>query len=151
MEFDIGNLIYILFVLVLFIVNLFTKAKKKQQQQGGSPDNDPSTLGPPPSKGKSFEELLAEFTSGQSEPTPEPAPAPRPVAQPKPAPVPTYQAPKPKPAIPKKEHSIMTTSFGRFDEFEDDNASASEYIEELSEQDGARKAFIYSEIFKRKF
>ena len=112
---DIGNLIYILFVLVLFIVNLFTKSKKKQQQKRGRAD-DPTTVGPPPSRGKTFEELLEEFTGGQTT-TPEPTPAPRPAPKPKPAPVPAYQAPKPKPK--KKDHSIMKTDFGRFEEFEE--------------------------------
>ena len=145
---DIGNLIYILFVLVLFIVNVFTKKKKQQQKRGRA--DDPTTVGPPPSKGKTFEELLEEFTGGQTT-TPEPVPAPRPAPKPKPAPVPAYQAPKPKPATPKKEHSIMKTDFGRFEEFEDEGRAASDYTEQFADLDGAKKAFIYSEIFNRKY
>ena len=67
MEIDIGNVIYIIFIAIIFLLNIFTKSKKKRQQ-GGQNQQDPNTVGPPPvsQRGKSFEELLEEFTGGET-------------------------------------------------------------------------------------
>lgn len=153
MEIDIGNLIYIIFVAVILLLNLFTKSKKKQGQERGRSE-DPTTLGPPPQKGKSFEELLEEFTGGRTEPVIETTPKPQP-QKPKPSvpPVPKYQSKGQAKPITEivKEHSRMQPDFERFEEFEDEESETSEYHEDFNSLDSAQKAFVYSEIFKRKY
>ena len=159
MDFDIGNLIYIIFVIVIFIVNLFTQSKKKanQRKQPRPRQQDSTTVGPPPvSKRSTFEELLEEFTGNQ--PTPEPTPAP--VEYSRPAPV-VAERPKPKPkpkpkpisttAQSKLEHRSMAGPFNKFDEYEEEDGGQSEYASIFKDLDGARKAFVYSEIFNRKY
>lgn len=156
MEFDIGNLVYILFVVVIFILNMFSKAKKKRQQNLPKAE-DPSTVGPPPtSKGKSFEELLEEFTGNADTPQPPPLPPTverKPAPKPKPKPAPVYQEKaKAKPVLQKpKSHSVLTTEFGRFEEFEEEEVEGNDYSELFKDQDSAQKAFVLSEIFQRKY
>lgn len=153
MEFDIGNLVYILFLAVIFILNLFSKAKKKRQQNT-PPANDNTTLGPPPTaKGKSFEELLEEFTGNKPQPPPIPVSVEqRPAPKPKPAPVVFKERAKAKPVPqPQKSHSVLTTEFKRFEEFEEEEVEVSDYAELFKDQDSAKKAFVLSEIFQRKY
>lgn len=152
MEFDIGNLVYILFLVIVFVLNLFGKAKKKRRQNEPRQEGS-TTVGPPPiSKGKSFEELLEEFTGN----TPQPPPIPAPVEQkypPKPKPAPVYRersTSKPVPQ-PQKKHSVLTTEFKRFEEFEDDDVEGTNYAELFEDHDGVQKAFVLSEIFQRKY
>ncbi|MCE7995077.1 MAG: hypothetical protein HEP71_24070 [Roseivirga sp.] len=153
MEFDIGNLVYILFLVIVFVLNLFSKAKKKREQNRPGQEGS-TTVGPPPiSKGKSFEELLEEFTGNTPEPPPIPAPVEhRPAPKPKPAPVVYREKSKPKP-VPQtqKTHSVLTTEFKRFEEFEDDDVEGTDYAELFEDHDSAQKAFVLSEIFQRKY
>ena len=156
MDIDIGNLVYIVFVAIIIIVNLFTKGKKKQGGPG-TPNAPQETKGPAPiDSRKSFEELLEEFTKPQQPSAPAPAPAPVP-AKPKSRPVAqsTYQAkpvtrtqPKPRP---KKEHRAMKTENVKFDEFKEKKRKSSHYGDAFRDLDSAKKAFIYSEIFKKKY
>lgn len=151
MEFDIGNLVYILFVVVIFILNLFSKAKKKRGQNIPGAD-DPTTVGPPPTKGKTFEELLEEFTGNSPEPAPLPPPVQRKPA-PKPKPQPVYQQqskPQPVPQT-SKSHSVLTTDFKRFEEFDDEEVEGTDYSELFEDHDSVQKAFVLSEIFQRKY
>lgn len=155
MDFDIGNLVYILFLAVIFILNLFTKSKKKRQQQGADGQRDRRAQTPPPAKGKSFEELLEEFTGNTLTPPPIPnEERTQPRAKPVPPPLPVYKEPSvkqwPEPKT-QKEHSIMTTDFKRFEEFEDEEVVEVDYAEMFTDQDSARKAFVLSEIFQRKY
>ena len=45
----------------------------------------------------------------------------------------------------------MKTEFGRFDEFEEEETERGDYAEAFTDHDSAKRAFIYSEIFKRKY
>lgn len=152
MEFDIGNLVYILFLVIVFALNLFSKAKKKREQNRPGQEGS-TTVGPPPvSKGKSFEELLEEFTGN----TPQPPPIPAPVEQkpaPKPKPIPVYRersTPEPVPQ-PQNKHSVLTTEFKRFEEFEEDAEEGTNYAELFEDHESVQKAFVLSEIFQRKY
>ena len=149
MEIDIGNLLYIAFVLIILIANLLTKKKKKPGSP--SPENQsPETVGPVPvDPRKSFEELLQEFTNPQQTAPPPPPPKPEPIPQPA-----TRMEPiRPSNPMPskKKEHSVMKTEYGKFDEFEKRKRKTSPYAEGFRGLDNAKKAFVYSEIFKKKF
>ncbi len=150
MEFDIGNLVYILFVAVIFILNLFTKAKKKRGQNIPRAE-DPTTLGPPPTKGKTFEELLEEFTGSSPEPPPLPPPVQRkPTPKPKSQSVYQQQA-KPKAVPETSKHSILTTDFKRFEEFDEEEVEGTDYSELFEDHDSVQKAFVLSEIFQKKY
>lgn len=153
MEFDIGNLVYIAFLVIIFLVNIFTKAKKKRQQNAPN-RQDSTTLGPPPTAtGKSFEELLEEFTGNKSEPPPIPVSVEqRPTPKPKPATIAYNESTKPRSVPqPKKAHSVLTTEFERFEEFEDDVVEVNDYAELFKDNESAQKAFVLSEIFQRKY
>lgn len=153
MEIDIGNLVYIVFVAIIILVNLFTK-KKKPGQIGQPPPNNQEEENEGPVRRdarKTFEELLEEFTNPQPAAAPAPAPAPKP--KPKPVAQPTYQAQpvrtsQPKP---KKEHSVMKTEYARFDEFKKRQGKSGKYGDAFRDLDSAKRAFIYSEIFKKKY
>ncbi len=152
MEFDIGNLVYIIFLVVIFILNLFSKAKKKRRENMPRTE-EPATRSPRPTpKGKSFEELLEEFTGNAPEPPPLPPPVAR-TSAPKPKPAPVYQEKaKAKPVLqPQKPHSVLTTEFKRFEEFEEEEVEKTDYAELFEDQDSAQKAFVLSEIFQRKY
>lgn len=153
MEFDIGNLVYIAFVVVIFLLNLFTKAKKKRQQNASSREGNATPAPPPTARGKSFEDLLEEFTGNKPEPPPIPVPVQqKPTPRPKPAPVVYKESAKPRPVPqPQKAHSVLTTEFKRFEEFEEEVVEGNDYAELFKDQDSARKAFVLSEIFQRKY
>ena len=155
MEIDIGNLVYIVFVAIIILVNLFTK-KKKPGQIGQPPSTQQEAEEEGPIRRdarKTFEELLQEFTNPEPEATSTPAPAPKPAPKPKPVAQPTYQA---QPLVktqpkPKKEHSVMKTEYARFDEFKKGQGKSPNYGDAFRDLDSAKRAFIYSEIFKKKY
>lgn len=152
MEFDIGNLVYIIFLVVIFVLNLFSKAKKKKRENMPRAEDPTAPVPRPTPKGKSFEELLEEFTGNAPEPPPLPPPVTRkPTPKPKPAPVYQEKA-KAQPVLqPQKSHSVLTTEFKRFEEFEEEDVERTDYAELFEDQDSARKAFVLSEIFQRKY
>lgn len=146
MEIDIGNLLYIAFVALILIANVFKKKKKTEKRRSRNPGRVGPVLADPR---KSFEELLQEFTN-----PPQPAPPPPP-ARPKPIPeLATIEEPvRPAGAVPlkKKEHSAMKTEYGKFNELEKSEPKPSPYAEAFRNPGNARRAFVYSEIFRRKF
>lgn len=158
MDFDIGNLVYIVFLVIVFILNLVSKAKKKQKrEQEGNPSQRSETASPPVNRGKSFDELLEEFTGNDSKPVPVPV-VERPKPIPKPTPIPQrtnnpYQQALEARSTKQsdKSHSLLTTEFKRFDEFEDEEVEQSDYTELLRDADSAKKAFVLTEIFQRKY
>ena len=146
MEIDIGNLLYIAFLALILIANASKKKKKTERRRPRNSERVGPVLADPR---KSFEELLQEFTN-----PPQPAPPPPP-AKPKPIPQPATIEEFVRPAEPvpvkKKEHSAMKTEYGKFNELEKSELKPSPYAEVFHDLDNARRAFVYSEIFKRKF
>lgn len=146
MEIDIGNLLYIAFVALILIANAFKKKKKTERRRPRNPERVGPVLADPR---KSFEELLQEFTNPQ-----QPAPPPPP-ARLKPIPQPAAAVELERPAEPvplkKKEHSAMKTEYGKFNEPEKTESKPSPYAEAFRNPDNARRAFVYSEIFRRKY
>ena len=146
MEIDIGNLLYIAFVVLILIANFFKKKKKTERRRPQNPERVGPVLADPR---KSFEELLQEFTN-PTQPAPPPPPAkPKPIPQP-PSGVESVRLSEPVP-LKKKEHSAMKTEYGKFNELEKSELRPSPYAEVFHDLDNARRAFVYSEIFKRKF
>ena len=146
MEIDIGNLLYIAFVALILIANAFKKKKKTERRRPRNSERVGPVLADPR---KSFEELLQEFTN-----PPQPAPPPPP-AWPEPIPQPAAGVEPVRPAKPvplkKKEHSTMKTQYGKLNEPEKSEPKPSSYAEAFHDLDNAKRAFVYSEIFRRKF
>ena len=143
MEIDIGNLLYIAFVVIILIANVFKKKKKTERPK---PQNrNPETIGPVlADPRKSFEELLQEFTSLPPPARPEPIPQSATRMEP-------VRPPDPVPVKKKKKHSAMKTEYGKFNEFEKSERKTFSYAEGFRDLDNARRAFVYSEIFRKKF
>ncbi|OEK01399.1 hypothetical protein BFP97_07645 [Roseivirga sp. 4D4] len=148
MDFDFSTALYLILGIIYFI---FTGAKKKNQQGKSQPKrgrhSDPETVGPPPvSRKPTFEELLEEFTGQrtireepQLEPVPE-VPAP---------PVKVYDTPKPapKPALRKMDKPMASFKGYEIEEEVDQE----DFREMFSSLDDAKKAFVASEVFNRKY
>lgn len=148
MDIDLGNLVYIIFVVIIIVVNLFTKAKKNAQRP--KPTNNEAPTEGRIDPRKSFEELLEEFTQPKAQAPvvieeEQEVPRPQPVQKKN-----IYADYKPK-AKPQKEHSIMKTEYGKFEEFEEEVIEDSTLAKDFADLDAAKKAFIYSEIFNRKY
>lgn len=149
MDFDFSTALYLILGIIYFI---FSGAKKKNQQGKNQPKrgeySDPETLGPPPvSRKPTFEELLEEFT-GQR--TIKEEPKAEPIVETVAPPVKIYEAPKttPRPAERKKEYQPMTS----FKEYElNEEADQEDFREMFSSLDDAKRAFIASEVFSRKY
>ena len=139
MEIDIGNLLYVAFVALILIANAFKKKKKTERRRPRNSERVGPVLADPR---KSFEELLQEFTNppppSRLEPIPQPAAAVEPERSAEPVP------------LKKKEHSAMKTEQGKFNEPEKTESKPSPYAEAFRNPDNARRAFVYSEIFRRK-
>ncbi len=154
MEFDFTTILYILFGLIYFVFTGAAKKRKREQNQGppdsSQPEDATETLGPPPTgRRPSFEELLEEFTTGKkADIEPEPIPV-----------VPEVEIiePAPKPNIymealeARKSGTAEPATFTRFEEFEQEEEMLSPYAQLMREPDGAKKAFVLSEIFNRKY
>ena len=141
MEIDIGNLLYIAFVALILIANAFKKKKKTERRRHQNPG---PVLADPR---KSFEELLQEFTNPSQPDPPLPPARPEPIAQPAAG----VESVRPAEPFKKKEHSAMKTEYGKFNELEKSEPKPSPYAEAFHDLDNARRAFVYSEIFRRKF
>lgn len=147
MDFDFGTLIYIILGIIYFIFTSANKKKKNTLPKTPSPDQPQAeTLGPPPGSRPSFEELLEEFTTGKTkEVREEKELAPVFVEEKKP------MVSKSKPLPIFEKHKRMKQDFNQFEEFEEKEEVKSEYATMFSDLEGAKKAFVASEIFKRKY
>ena len=146
MDFDFGTLIYIILGIIYFIFTSANKKKKSALPKTPRPDEPQAeTLGPPPGTRPSFEELLEEFTTGKTIEEREEELAPVFVQEKKPM----VSESKPLPIFEK--HKRMKQDLTQFEEFEEEEEVRSEYAQMFSGLDGAKKAFVASEIFKRKY
>lgn len=149
MDFDYTTILYVILGIIYFIFTGVNKNKKKAQGRAAkNPQPGTETLGPPPvSRRPTFEELLEEFTGGEKTIIPEPEPEPAfqevVVAEP----VNKYPLRfEPKEKI-KEVAPLM--SFKAYDELVE--VERENYAEMFSDLDGAKRAFIASEIFQRKY
>jgi hypothetical protein len=158
MEFDFKTLLYLAFGILYFIFSAKKKGAKKNELPTNS-DRGGETLGPPPSRQTTFEELLQEFTGKRTE-TLQPVSAPvepKLFNQPKPStqPQPLFME------VPKIERSTILENAAKnkraaaiqlaLEENEEDEYESESYAEAFSSMDGAKRAFVFSEIFKRKY
>lgn len=171
---DNGNIIYYLILGAIYILSrVFGKKKKKP----GAVPPQKRKIAPPTAESEepsplSFEEILRELSGAKQPkpvPDPDPAPAPAYTTQPEPAIEPVweekysvdeidqiavdYEVPKaigwenrPQPQIKRKK-----LTFKRDEHFAIREKVTVDYLEVLSEEDGAAKAFVMSEIFDRKY
>ncbi|OEK04168.1 hypothetical protein [Roseivirga misakiensis] len=154
MEFDLSTIVYLVLGVIYFIFTSANKNKKKVGRRPSNPDNtdNPETVGPPPlDRRPTFEELLEEFTGQKSQPEPEPVRIPQleEIKESHKKPDYLFES-KPKPEVikvKKEERKPMVT----FEEYEQEEESQSEYLQMFSDLDSAKKAFIASEIFQRKY
>ncbi len=146
MDFDFSTLLPIILAVLYY---MFTGANKKKKKAQDALDQDPparpGSVGPPPvSRRPTFEELLEEFTGEKKvEVIPESIPATF---------APTASVSEPSQARPgikdKKEYKTLV----RLEEYQDDNlADQEDYKELFSDLDSAKRAFISSEIYNRKY
>lgn len=172
MDFDIGNLLYIAFAILYFV---FTARKKGQKNKPNTPSSAPSrrgdTIGPVPTNQQpSFDELLEQFT-GQRKAKVEPVKQVTNKAQP------TYdrmseakslEVIQDESELAKERKSIYDRGNGRlgdkkkpsdiklFNDVDEEKVEPAEYDTPdyaalIGDTDGARKAFVMSEIFNRKY
>ena len=152
MDFDYSTILYVILGIIYFIFSGISKNKKKAQ--GRAQKNGPSgteTIGPPTvSRRPTFEELLEEFT-GQKPLAPEPelVPVVEEVAIPVKAvePVSKYQE-RVQIKATRKEKSLLLA----FEEYEDtEELEMESYAEMFADVDDAKRAFIASEVFQRRY
>lgn len=149
MDFDLSTLLPIILAVLYYAFTGANRKKKKEQgplAQDSSPG--PESLGPPPlSQRPTFEELLEEFT-GQKKVEEVPELLPEPVV-----PVPTYanvtRSSEHRPGIKDKKQYKALINFEEYKEETD--VDQEDYRELFSDQDAAKRAFISSEIFNRKY
>ena len=157
MDIDFGTVIYIILVFVYFIIQSGNKKKKKQQEQGTYEEKELNQR--PSERRQTFEELLEEFT-GQKLPKAEPVTHPIEFAEPievesKPYKS-AYEIAKEKAEIRKreaeKEAAQIRSKFNEhFEQFEIEEPIEHEYADMFKDLDSAKKAFIASEVFNRKY
>ena len=155
MEFDNTTILYIILGLIYFAFRSFVKKNKQAQNQpprSDRPEDASETLGPPPGGRKStFEELMEEFTTGRPAQRDEhveriPMEQEVPVVQPSA----DFLDIEPVKAL-AKSHSMLKSTYERFEEFDDEVEGTSIYIDLIREPEGPKKAFVFSEIFKKKY
>tara|TARA_B110000285_G_C15011427_1_gene556652 strand:- start:135 stop:593 length:459 start_codon:yes stop_codon:yes gene_type:complete len=152
MELDNTTILYIVFAIGYFVFTNFIK--KKKAAQNGPPSDRPEdateTLGPPPGRRPSFEELLEEFTTGK--PAQREAPIEViPEKQEVQIAAPSASFVKRKSILESHTHSVIKPDMERFGRFDDVPETTSKFTDVLKEPDGPQKAFVLSEIFKKKF
>lgn len=145
MDFDFSTLLYILFAIVYFVFSSGKKKQKKPNRPTPQPRQAPPQRTQMDSKRPTFEELLQELKNERKE---EPA-KPRPVAVVEEK-KPTIKEKSITTAYDQVEHRSIKTNFEHFEEFEETAEEPTTSLE-LNDPEAARKAFIYSEIFKRKY
>ncbi|HEY9117659.1 MAG TPA: hypothetical protein VIN11_07520 [Roseivirga sp.] len=157
MDFDFGTILYVILAIIYFIVQNNSKNKKKQQRQSQTPNTSESR---PQDRRPTFEELLAEFT-GQKQAQLEPEMVLEPVRE-------------VKERVPEKtSYEIAQERIDRRNREADAEVAnirartnkalkkeepivelqpeESDYAEMFSNLDAAKKAFIASEVFQRKY
>jgi hypothetical protein len=151
MDFDIKTLFYIALGIIYFVVSSKKKGAPKKTGSPNNPERGGETLGPPPMRQPTFEELLQEFTGKKTEVLQPTTVQAKPVSQPKPQMM----------EVPKIERKTILENSAQNKRAEKARIALLEEMEEEVEQesyaeafgslDGARKAFVMSEIFKRKY
>lgn len=159
MDIDVGTLVYIVLGIIYFIVQAGSKNKKKRQSQSEKTSNDAPKR---PERRATFKELLQEFTGQQS--TEEEAEEE--VLQPEPAMQETresrplltnfeqakVEAEKRKKKAEEEAKRIRNKFNEHFEEYAiEEQPDISDYQSLFDDPNSARKAFVASEIFKRKF
>lgn len=159
MDIDVGTLVYIVLGIIYFIVQAGSKNKKKRQARS---DQSPAQGQPrKPDRGATFEELLEEFTGQrreeeeleeelQTEPAMQSSQEARPLLtnfeQAK------EEARKRKKKAEEEAERIRNKFNEHFEEYAiEDQPDISDYRSMFEDPNSARKAFVASEIFKRKF
>lgn len=151
MEFDFKTLLYIAFGIIYFIFSAKKKGIKKAEGPS-NPERGGETVGPPPMRQPTFEELLQEFTGKKVETI-------------QPAPVPVQAKPKIEPKtqfmeVPKIERRTILENVALNKrkamvdtevEVEEEENELASYAETLHDLEGAKRAFVFSEIFQRKY
>ena len=171
---DNGNIIY---YIILGAIYLLSRVLGKKKKKPGAVPAQKRKIAPPTAESEeapplSFEEILREL-SGTKQPKPEPDPDPMPATAFTPPPKSVKEAAFEKayskdeideiavdyevpaaigsetlqePAIKRKK-----LTFKRTEHFTIKEKIAVDYLEILSEEDGAARAFVMSEIFARKY
>lgn len=148
MDFDLSTLLPIILGVLYYVFTGAAKNKKKAQRSLSQDEpSGPETIGPPPvSRKPTFEELLEEFTGQKkTEEVPELVPAPVVSAPVVSAPVPNQTRQR---ITEKKEYKTLVA----FKEYEEDSTTDQEdYRELFANLDDAKRAFVASEIYNRKY
>lgn len=152
MDFDYSTILYVILGIIYFIFTGVNKNKKKTQ--GGarkSRESSPETLGPPPvNRRPTFEELLEEFTGQKPlEPEPEPIPIVEEVVAPVIVTEPVNKYPVRVHSRETRKKDTPMVAFKGYEEVEE--LETESYAEMFADLDGAKRAFIASEIFQRKY
>jgi hypothetical protein len=151
MEFDIKTLFYIALGIIYFVVSSKKKGASKKTDSPNNPERGGETLGPPPMRQPTFEELLREFSGKRTEKLQPVIVQPKPPSEPKPQ----------LKEIPRIERNTILENSAQNKRAEkariallensDEEIEDESYAEAFGSLDGARKAFVMSEIFKRKY
>jgi hypothetical protein len=151
MDFDIKTLFYIALGIIYFVVSSKKKGASKKTGNPNNPERGGETLGPPPMRQPTFEELLQEFTGKKTEVLQPATVQAKPVSQAKPQ----------LKEIPRIERNTILENSAQNKRAEkarialleemDDEVEQESYAEAFGSLEGARKAFVMSEIFKRKY
>ncbi|WP_420385961.1 hypothetical protein [Roseivirga sp.] len=157
MDIDVGTLVYIALAIIYFIVQSNSKNKKKQQKRAAEA-NDAEQETQRPSRRPTFEELLEEFT-GQRQVQPVPAveteEEPQVVQTESKPRLSSYEASQKRAAERKREAEeeaarIRARVNEQFDPYHPEEEEKG-YSDMFSDLDSAKRAFIASEVFKRKY
>lgn len=158
MDIDFGTVIYVILAVVYFIIQSNAKNKKKREQAERFEEKEPARQNT--ERRPTFEELLEEFT-GQKKyenPVPQPVIIEEPLEVEEVSPYKSsYEIAKEKTDKRRKEAELeaarIRSEFNdRFAHFEvEEEEVESDYAEMFSDLDSAKKAFVASEIFNRKF
>ncbi|MFT6215290.1 MAG: hypothetical protein ACJAS3_001689 [Roseivirga sp.] len=153
MELDFKTLLYIAFGIIYFIYSAKKKSDKRKAD-ASEPDRGEDILGPPTMRQPTFEDLLQEFTGRKPKAV---QPAPRPVeAQPFSEPNPLFTE------VPKIQRStILENAAKKKQAYALELAEAEKnavveveeesYADTLSTLEGAKRAFVFTEIFNKKY
>tara|TARA_R110001592_G_scaffold76723_4_gene231368 strand:+ start:5071 stop:5541 length:471 start_codon:yes stop_codon:yes gene_type:complete len=156
MEFDTSNLLYIAFAILYFV---FTARKKGQKKNEGEPSSSPErrgdTVGPVPTNQQpTFEDLLEQFTGQRKV---KEAAKPVVVEESTSSVIEEIKSNQTRKSIYSEANKLYgakkrtETPSIIFHEPEEELAEGTDYAALVSDTDGARKAFVMSEIFNRKY
>lgn len=160
MDLNFETVLYVIILIIGFIVQSGSKNKKRRQQERQEASEEVER----PDRRPTFEELLEEFT-GQKTVKPRPQPVievqeekkePKPFFEVKPRQS-TYEAAQKRAEERKKEAEreaaqIRSRFNERFEPFEmEEEVEESGYASMFRDLDSTKRAFVASEIFKRKY